>query len=220
MRTKKPLKKSNRGEEFPPLNNSTTKQDNNREKQQERDRDYEEKPDLRQIETNGNSKVSVSESPPAPQESNRTQQRVGSGRVVKPKREIKDSDYRGFTTKTRQVRNMKTDQKVVPKTARNDDFIQSQNFTNRNNSVQDLEKDLSKLNVQDGVYKGGKHGGQRQGSVPPRLQSEQKGSKRYSSIRQRSLPESATPPFSQHSNYYSNGKLSLVSVAEALKNDT
>ncbi|EFA07541.2 barentsz [Tribolium castaneum] len=202
IRKKKPLRKPNQGEDFPPLNRSSNQED------PQDSRDYEEKTDQYQAETNGNTKNSVCESPQSPpvppQESNRMQQRVGSGRVVKPKREIKDSDYRGFTTKTRQVRNMKTDQKVVPKSSKKDDFIQSQNFTNKNNNIQELEKDLSKLNVQDGVHKGGKHGGQRQGSVPPRLQSEQKGSKRYSSIRQRSLPESATPPFSQHSNYYSN----------------
>ncbi|XP_044263228.1 protein CASC3 [Tribolium madens] len=205
-RKKKPLRKPNQGEDFPPLNRSNNKHDSNQENPQD-SRDYEEKTDQYQAETNGNTKDLVCESfqsPSVPPESNRMQQRVGSGRVVKPKREIKDSDYRGFTTKTRQVRNMKTDQKVVPKSSKKDDFIQSQNFTNKNNNIQDLERDLSKLNVQDGVHKGGKHGGQRQGSVPPRLQSEQKGSKRYSSIRQRSLPESATPPFSQHSNYYSN----------------
>jgi protein CASC3 len=206
---KPPVKKPSRGEEFPPLNNSNNRDERNteREKEREEEWDHEEKIEQNQIETNGNVRnapTNEAASAPSSQEPFRGQPRVGSGRVIKPKREIKDSDYRGFTTKTRQVRNMKTDQKVVPKTQKKDDFIQSQNFTNKNNNVQDLEKDMSKLNVQDGVYKGSKHGGPRQGSVPPRLQSEQKGSKRYSSIRQRSLPESATPPFTQHSNYYSN----------------
>lgn len=148
------------------------------------------------------------------------QQRIGSGRVIK-NREIKDSDYRGFTAKTRQVKSVRnTQQKVMSaniastNTSRTnqkrDDFIHSQNFTNKSNSLQDVENDMSKLSVHDGGggYKGGKHGnsnggGQRQGSMPPRLQSEQKGSKRYSSMRQRSLPEAATPP-SYPPSYYSN----------------
>lgn len=136
------------------------------------------------------------------------QARVGSGRVIKPNREIKDSDYTGFTTKTRQVRNVRTEQKIVPRAQKRNDFIKTQNFTNTSSSsTQEVEKGMANLNVQDGVYRGGKHGGNRQGSVPPRLQAEHKGcSKRYSSMRQRSLPESATTPFSQHANYYPNGE--------------
>lgn len=130
---------------------------------------------------------------------------------MKPKKEIKDSDYRGFTTKTRQQRNIKTEQQKIlpPRNQFNkdkEDFIQTQNFTNKN-SVQEVEKDMSKLSM-EGNFKGGKHNNQRQGSVPPRLQSEQKGSKRYSSMRQRSLPEANTPPVPnyQHSSFYPNGK--------------
>lgn len=137
-----------------------------------------------------------------------TQTRVGSGRVIKPKKEIKDSDYRGFTTKTRQVRNLKNEsQKNIPQSStsnnsrnqKREDFIQTQNFTNKNNNFQELEKDMSKMNIHDSNNGGSSGSGyknnkQRQGSVPPRLQNEQKGSKRYSSMRQRSLPESATPP--------------------------
>nr|CAI5827231.1 unnamed protein product [Callosobruchus analis] len=133
----------------------------------------------------------------------RSGQRAVSDRQMKPKKEIKDSDYRGFTTKTRQQRPVKTEQqKVLPRNQQQakPDFIQTQNYTNKARdstpqSIQDMEKELSKLTV-DGVYKGGnKQGAQRQGSVPPRLQSEHtKGSKRYSSMRQRSLPEANTPP--------------------------
>lgn len=188
------------------MNNGNSKNDKNREKPKEDNKS----PEQNAPETNGNPKAISQQSNDSSQsvpfqEPNRNQQRVGSGRVVKPKREIKDSDYRGFTTKTRQVRNMKTEQKIVPKNQKKDDIIHSQNFTNKNNNLQELEKDMAKLNVDSGSK--GKHGSQRQGSVPPRLQTEPKGSKRYSSLRQRSLPESATPPFSQpqHSNYYSNG---------------
>lgn len=76
--------------------------------------------------------------------------------------------------------------------------------------MQELERDMGKMSVQEGGGGVGfksnqKHNNQRQGSMPPRLQAEQKGSKRYSSIRQRSLPETANPPFVQHTNYYGNG---------------
>ncbi|CAH1986657.1 unnamed protein product [Acanthoscelides obtectus] len=139
---------------------------------------------------------------------------MGSDRPTKPKKEIKDSDYRGFTTKTRQQRPIKTDQqKVLPRSQQQPkpDFIQTQNYTNKSRdnapqSIQDMEKEMSKLSV-DGVYKGGnKHGSQRQGSVPPRLQSEHsKGSKRYSSMRQRSLPEANTPPAAAYpTTFYPN----------------
>lgn len=140
------------------------------------------------------------------------QQRVGTGRIVKPKKEIKDSDYKGFT-KSRQYKSSKTEQKVLPRRSAKpeSDYIQSQNYTNKNNT-QDVEADLAKLSLQDAGHKNsGKHGGQRQASVPPRLQAEQKASKRYSSLRQRSLPETAAPPFNQHqSNFYGNGNLISV----------
>lgn len=49
------------------------------------------------------------------------------------KKEPNESEYHGFTTKSRKVRNRKiTSQKVLPAN-RKDDFIQSQNFSNRNN---------------------------------------------------------------------------------------
>ncbi|KAL1502883.1 hypothetical protein ABEB36_007961 [Hypothenemus hampei] len=140
--------------------------------------------------------------------------RVGTGRVIKSKKEIKDSDYRGFTTKTRQQRSMRTEnQKVLP--SRNsckdsEDFIQTQNFTNKN-QIAKLEKDISQLNIQDGVYRStNRNSGNRQGSVPLRIQnSEQKGSKRYSNMRQKSLPEATTPPtaaanFSFYPNDYNS----------------
>lgn len=88
--------------------------------------------------------------------------------------------------------------------------------------MQELEKDMGKLNVQEGTShgKGGKqhaaNNAQRQGSVPPRLQSEQKGSsKRYSSMRQRSLPESATPP-NYPTSFYPNGELHRIQCIELL----
>lgn len=212
VRVKKIVKKSNRKEDFPALNQD--EDDNTEISSKPIEKPWErEKPEEIVAETNGNIRnLLENEAIPATAQDYQKnyQPRVGSGRVPKPRKEIKDSDYKGFTTKTRQVRNMKTDQKIVPKNVKKDDFIASQNFTNRNNNVhiQELERDMSKMNVQDGNYnKGTKHGNQRQGSVPPRLQSEQKGSKRYSSIRQRSLPEAATPPFTQPSSYYPNGKL-------------
>lgn len=77
----------------------------------------------------------------------------------------------------------------------NNDYIMSQNFTNKNINQQvmsDVEKDMSNMNIQEGSYgRGGKFNNSRQASVPPRLQAEQRGSKRYSSLRQRSLPETA-----------------------------
>lgn len=134
---------------------------------------------------------------------------MGSGRVVKPKKEIKDSDYKGFT-RPRNYKTTKVEQKPPPKKSNKDsDFIHSQNFTNKSqqNKVHELETDMNKLSVQDGAPKNvGKQMSQRQGSMPPRLQGEQKSSKRYSSLRQRSLPETAAPPFGQHpQSYYPNG---------------
>ncbi|XP_049818458.1 protein CASC3 isoform X2 [Aethina tumida] len=233
-RTKKPIKPKRNVEEFPPLggnprnDNTSTRNSSDRDIQDNVERESSE----RIAENNGNffpsnqqqSSNSVSENVrqhhqnnPSQQEANANkalpQPRVGTGRVVKPKKEIKDSDYRGFTTRSRQVRNAKVEQKPVPNRnhAKKEDFIQSQNFTNRNSGMQELEKDMGKLNVQEGTShgKGGKqhaaNNAQRQGSVPPRLQSEQKGSsKRYSSMRQRSLPESATPP-NYPTSFYPNG---------------
>lgn len=90
---------------------------------------------------------------------------------------------------------------------------QSQSYEEKwQHNAQDLEKDMNKLNVNDGGgFKNRQATGGRQGSMPPRLQGENKKSKRYSSIRQRSLPETANPPVQlQHSNFYSNGLFSFV----------
>lgn len=154
---------------------------------------------------------SISEQP-----NNRSQQRVGTGRIMKPKpevkKEIKDSDYRGFT-KTRQFRNSKSEQKILPKPQKKEKKETAQSQSSKQNSVQDIEKDLNKMNIQDGASKiNSKSNSQRQASVPPRLQGEQKGSKRYSSLRQRSLPETAAPPFTQ-ANYYTSGKFLLILCA-------
>lgn len=136
-------------------------------------------------------------------------QRVGSGRVTKPSKrnETKrvNSEYSGFT-KSRNFE-MKKDQKVVQKPNKKDDYIHTQNFTNKiNRQTQEIEKEMGKMSINEGSYnKNNKYNNPRQISVPPRLQNEQKGSKRYSSIRQRSLPETANPPFNQHANYYPNG---------------
>lgn len=145
-------------------------------------------------------------------------QRNTSGRVVKPRKEL-ESEHRGFTTKTRQLRPVKNEkQKVLPPR-----IHQSREITpsksksiekDTSGSIQELEKDINKLTI-NGVYKGNKgnnqqNNQQRQGSVPPRLQNEQKGSKRYSSMRQRSLPEANTPPAVQsyqHGGYYPAGEL-------------
>lgn len=109
------------------------------------------------------------------------------------------------------------------------DYIISQNFTNKSinhsqSSIPKLEKDMANMSVQqkpgetstnspsytgNTISRGGKYGGgsTRQTSVPPRLQNEQRGSKRYSSLRQRSLPDTgAAPPFAQHPSYYPQGK--------------
>ncbi|CAG9764121.1 unnamed protein product [Ceutorhynchus assimilis] len=140
--------------------------------------------------------------------------RAGSGRIVKPTREIKDSDYRGFTSKSRQQRGTRSEnQTILPPRKRETDFIQSQNFTNKTNhinQVAELEKEINQLNIQDGVYKGSNRNNaqnsnqNRQGSGPPRLQNseQQKSSKRYSSMRQRSLPETNTPPIPANFSFY------------------
>ncbi|XP_050296539.1 protein CASC3-like isoform X2 [Anthonomus grandis grandis] len=140
----------------------------------------------------------------------------GTGRIVKPNREIKDSDYKGFTTKTRQTRGVRTDsQKVLPPRKKENNFIQTQNFTNKSSNnhqiqVADMEKEINKLSLQEKNNKTGagnyQQSNRQGGSVPPRLQNQavdqQKGPKRYSSMRQRSLPETgATPPVPQPTNF-------------------
>lgn len=126
--------------------------------------------------------------------------------------------HRGFTAKSRQQRGVRSEhQKVLPpRNSPKVDYIQTQNFTNKNNSanqIAEMEKEINQLDIQDGVYKGGKNAPSnqnRQGSVPPRLQGgEQKGPKRYSSMRQRSLPEAATPPAPGGFSFYPNGLHSL-----------
>ncbi|XP_060536750.1 protein CASC3 [Cylas formicarius] len=141
---------------------------------------------------------------------NKEQVKASSTHSIKPKKEIKDSDYRGFTAKTKQQRGVRSEQqKVLPsRNPRKDstEFIHSQNFTNKNEIlVEELEKNINNLALQDGTYNTNKHGNNqgRQGSVPPRLQqSEQKGPKRYSSMRQRSLPETGTPPVPPYSHSF------------------
>lgn len=156
------------------------------------------------------------------QNNKNSSQRTNSGRVVKPRnKEIKESDHRGFTTKTRQLRAVKNDQQKVlpPRKSQQQPKAEAQHMENKgDNTIQEIEKEMNKLSV-NGVYKGSKYNSnnpqaqqpqqQRQASVPPRLQNEQKGSKRYSSMRQRSLPEANTPPAVttyQHASYYPNGE--------------
>lgn len=149
-------------------------------------------------------------------------QRTNSGRVVKPRKEITESDHRGFTTKTRQLRPVKNDkQKVLPPRNQqtkeeNPNKMQSYENSTGSNAVQELEKNINKLSINEG-HKNNKtnnpqNNQQRQNSVPPRLQNEQKGSKRYSSMRQRSLPETNTPPAVQtyQHGYYPNGKFIFI----------
>ncbi|KAL3286968.1 hypothetical protein HHI36_001454 [Cryptolaemus montrouzieri] len=145
--------------------------------------------------------------------------KIGSGRVSKigndtsESKHIRDSDYKGFTTKSRMGRNFKYQN--LNKSQKRDEYIQSQNFSSRRISgnlgqqQEELENSMANMTVQESrthernnQNKG--QNSQRQGSVPPRLQVEQKGSKRYSSIRQRSLPETNNPPIMPHSNYYGN----------------
>lgn len=69
------------------------------------------------------------------------QQRVGTGRVIKPKKEIKDSDYKGFT-RPRNYRNPKAEQKTPPKKSNKEaEFIHTRNFTNKSQTggVQEQE---------------------------------------------------------------------------------
>lgn len=154
-----------------------------------------------------------------PQNSKNTSQRTNSGRIVKPRKEMKESDHHGFTTKTRQFRLVTNDkQKVLPPRnhqSKEETPTKVPSAENKSsNTIQEIEKEMNKLSV-NGVYKGNKYNSpqnnqQRQASVPPRLQNEQKGSKRYSSMRQRSLPEANTPPAVptyQHAGYYPNGRL-------------
>ncbi|ENN72059.1 hypothetical protein D910_08717 [Dendroctonus ponderosae] len=116
-------------------------------------------------------------------------QKVGTGRIIAPKKEIKDSDYKGFTTKTRQQRSVRSEnQKVLPprNLKKENEYIQSQNFSNKNsnqNQIAEMEREISSLNIQN---------------------SEPKGSKRYSSLRQRSLPETNAPPVPANFSFYPN----------------
>ncbi|XP_074037445.1 CASC3 exon junction complex subunit isoform X2 [Leptinotarsa decemlineata] len=103
------------------------------------------------------------------QQSNKnSQQRIGSGRVIKP------TAINGFTSRTADIRkyNVKQEQvKILPnQNQAKGDFIQSQNFTNKKN-LQDLEREMNKLSV-DGVYKGSGNTKKqndyfRHGSAPP-----------------------------------------------------
>lgn len=103
-----------------------------------------------------------------------------------------------------------------PLTQKENEFIMSQNYTNKNigQQIQEVENEMSNISLQDGGYgsgRGGKFSGPRQVSVPPRLQAEQRGSKRYSSLRQRSLPETAAQQsFNQHQViHYSQGNVTF-----------
>ncbi|XP_018333635.1 protein CASC3 [Agrilus planipennis] len=115
-------------------------------------------------------------------------------------KKIEDSDYKGFT-RSRQYRSVKSEQKILPKTV-DRQVVRSQSFSNRSAS-DDVEASanlLSRMNINDGGNSNSKNiKSNRQINKPPRLQSEQKGSKRYSSLRQRSLPETSSSP-----NFYPN----------------
>lgn len=74
-------------------------------------------------------------------------------KVLPTKRTVVKS-HRGFTTKTRQQRGVMSDnQKVIPPRKKENNFIQTQNFTNKNssshsNQVAEMEKEISQLNIQ------------------------------------------------------------------------
>ncbi|XP_057653796.1 protein CASC3 [Diorhabda carinulata] len=228
-RGKKPLNRNNQ-EEFPPLiKNSSERNENNHKAPNNVKVDqqppsmkvetWNEAPKEKQIPHS--SKSENSQNNASYPDNNNKGQRIGSGRISSSK-EPNESEYNGFTTKSRNARNRKaTAQKVLPaKNVQKDDYIQSQNFylSNKNN---ELEKDMSKLNIEDG--NGSKsnfnkanynncNNNQRQSSVPPRLQSEQKGSKRYSSMRQKSLPETTTPPLNNYATTFYPNEFNQQSV--------
>ncbi|XP_044747064.1 protein CASC3 [Coccinella septempunctata] len=147
--------------------------------------------------------------------------KAGSGRVQKAKHtnstryesldssRIDVSDYKGFTTKVRMGRNFRN-QNTNNKHQKKDNHVQYQNNKKSDNKEQKeegLESAMAAMSMQDSRVpeKGNQSKAQnRQGSVPPRMQGEPKGSKRYSSIRQRSLPEANNPPVMQHTNYFAN----------------
>lgn len=117
------------------------------------------------------------------------------------------SEYNGFTSKGR---NYKTPRIGMKNQKKEDykEYIHSRNFSSKNansSSVDQAETEaaLKKLTIQD--TNRGKQNSQRQGSVPPRLQNEPKGPKRYSSMRQRSLPEMVNSPIMQQ-GYYPNAE--------------
>ncbi|KAK5648314.1 hypothetical protein RI129_003206 [Pyrocoelia pectoralis] len=140
-------------------------------------------------------------------------QRAGTGRVFKPKSEIQPKDYKGFT-KSREFSNSnsKSDQ-IISKTHKTDAV---QDRKNNENKVENLERDMNQINIQDNSLKTSnkQQSGHRQNVVPPRLQVEQKGSKRYSSLRQRSLPETAAPSYNQAANYYPNEYATTTPTAQ------
>ncbi|XP_045482838.1 protein CASC3 [Harmonia axyridis] len=150
--------------------------------------------------------------------------KVGSGRVSKSKQvnsgryessepsRIDVSDYKGFTTKVRMSRNFKN-QNINNKNQKKENHSQYQNYpSNKKGDFKEQKEDgienaMASMSIQEPrvTDKGNPTKTQnRQGSVPPRMQGEQKGSKRYSSIRQRSLPEANNPPVLQHTNYFAN----------------
>ncbi|XP_031358072.1 protein CASC3 isoform X2 [Photinus pyralis] len=204
----KPIKtKSKNREEYPPLseNNEEKRQSNITESSfqstERHDSNNEElepptenpKPSQTQPDQNVSSSDQTKVTPP--------NQRAGTGRV-KTKSEIQRKDYRGFT-KSREFSNSnsKSEQAVsrAPKVEPRQDY--------KANEMENLEQDMNQINIQDHASKmsNKQQSNHRQNNVPPRLQAEQKGSsKRYSSLRQRSLPETATPNYSQAANYYPN----------------
>ncbi|KAK9873874.1 hypothetical protein WA026_002229 [Henosepilachna vigintioctopunctata] len=226
---------SQTNEEFPPLDSQNKKSNkpiephrNNRENtnrnnwQNTKHSDEREKTPLidHQQNINTDSKNKQTDSVQSSSSSSNKNSKVNSGNVAKSKNEytephnIRDSDYKGFTTKMRLGRTNFKSQQNNNKGQKKDDFIESQNFSSRriNNNLdqgeQPIEELMGNMVVQDTKgqerSQGKGQNNQRQGSVPPRLQGEQKGSKRYSSIRQRSLPETNNPPILQHPSYYAN----------------
>lgn len=221
----KPVKpKGKVREEYPPLSdsveeNSKTEQAAlNEDNQREDSRNEEWEP---QIEHKAPPKTSPKQQSEAYQKVASTDQskvrsppqRVGTGRVFKPKSEIQPKDYKGFT-KSREFSNSnsKSDQ-IISKTHKTDAV---QGYKNHENKVVNLERDMNQINIQDISLKTSnkQQSSHRQNVIPPRLQVEQKGSKRYSSLRQRSLPETAAPSYNQAANYYANEYAATTPAAQ------
>ncbi|KAF5296138.1 hypothetical protein FQR65_LT10308 [Abscondita terminalis] len=90
--------------------------------------------------------------------------RIGSGRTLKSKPELKNEIKDSIT-------------KVLPKNYKMENVPKLSN--SKEDGTEDVQKDLSQMSIQEEFSKSNRQNNQRQNSVPPRLQAEQKASKRY-----------------------------------------